>query len=171
MNSIAFWPTVIVLLIATSTDLRTRRIPNWLTAPFLLTGILAGVMTGGLGGVGRSLAGLGLASAAAGLLYYLRALGMGDVKLLAGVGAWVGPQQLILALVVTGMAGGVIAVGYALHRRVLGNCLDGAADLAAGIWRRGVRPHDTLTLDNPAAHRIPYAGAIAAGTIFSFFAR
>ena len=35
MHSFAWWPTVIVLAVATFTDLRSRRIPNWLVLPFL----------------------------------------------------------------------------------------------------------------------------------------
>ena len=40
MHSIAWWPTLIVLAIATFTDLRSRRIPNWLVLPFLVAGIV-----------------------------------------------------------------------------------------------------------------------------------
>ena len=39
MHSIAWWPTLIVLAVATFTDLRSRRIPNWLVLPFMLAGI------------------------------------------------------------------------------------------------------------------------------------
>ena len=41
MHSIALWPTLAVLAVATFTDLRSRRIPNWLVFPFLLSGIVA----------------------------------------------------------------------------------------------------------------------------------
>jgi prepilin peptidase CpaA len=37
---LAWWPTVIVVVVATVTDLRSRRIPNWLVLPFLLAGIV-----------------------------------------------------------------------------------------------------------------------------------
>ena len=45
MHSFAWWPTVIVLAVATFTDLRNRRIPNWLVVPFLVAGIGTSVLT------------------------------------------------------------------------------------------------------------------------------
>ena len=87
---------------------------------------------GRFSGFERSIAGIGLAIAVTGVLCYLRGMGMGDLKLLAGVGAWIGPGQLVLALVATGIAGGFLAVGYALWHRSLGRSLDSTADLIAG---------------------------------------
>jgi len=171
MDTIAFWPTVAVLTVATFTDIRGRRIPNWLVVPFMISGMITGAVTGGLEGIGRSLMGMVLAGMVGGLFAYLRAMGMGDVKLLLGVGAWVGPGQLGWALLATAMAGGFLAIGYALWHRSLGRCLDGVADVVAGFRRRGLRPDPVVSLDNPAALRMPYAGAIALGTLFSFFAR
>src|ERR1035438_6806297 len=78
MRSFAWWPTLIVLAVAMFTDLRTRRIPNWLVFPFLLAGIMVspwrhewggnsqsksigwhGLGQFGWHGLGQSLAGLG----------------------------------------------------------------------------------------------------------------
>ena len=168
MQSIAWWPTLIVLIIATVTDIRSRRIPNWLVLPFLVAGIIASGATGGLAGIGRSLAGVGLACGVMGILCYLRAMGMGDLKLCAAVGAWIGPSQLITALVAMAIVGGILAVVYGLRYGALGSGLDGVGDLVAGFARRGLRPHPTIRLDNPAAVKIPYAMAIAVGTMFSF---
>ena len=50
----------------------------------------------------------------------LGGMGMGDVKLCAAIGAWVGPSQLMIALVITGLAGGVMAVCWAASRGFLG---------------------------------------------------
>ncbi len=41
MNSFAWWPTLIVLAVATFTDLRSRRIPNWLVLPFMVSDFLS----------------------------------------------------------------------------------------------------------------------------------
>ncbi|MBI3696466.1 MAG: prepilin peptidase [Acidobacteria bacterium] len=168
MNS-AFYPTAAVLMIAAITDIRSRRIPNWLVVPFLAVGILVGGVTRGPAGVGESLAGVATAVALAGVLCYLRGMGLGDLKLCAAVGAWIGPAQMVSALVVTAIAGGVIAVAYALWHRSLTKCLDGTGDLIAGLGKNGFRPHETVNLDNPAALKMPYALAIAVGTMFSFY--
>jgi len=171
MQSIAWWPTCAVLAVATLTDLRSRRIPNWLVLPFLAAGIAVNAGVHGWHGVGLSLAGFGLGAAIYGLLFCLGGMGMGDVKLCAAIGAWIGPSQLIVALVITGLAGGVMAICWAAARGFLGSLFSGSADLVFGLKRRGLRPHAELVLSNPRARKMPYAPAIAIGTLVSFFAR
>jgi len=73
------------------------------------------------------------------------------------------------ALVVTGLAGGALALIWAACHGSLSASLDGSSDLVSGFWTRGIRPHPRLVLDNPSARTMPYAPAIAIGTIFSFF--
>ncbi len=170
MHSIAWWPTLSVLVMATITDLRSRRIPNWLVVPFLAAGIVISALRRGWGGLGSSLEGILLASLILGILHWLGGMGMGDVKLCAAIGAWIGPSQLVLALVMMGIAGGVMAVVWAVCGGFLKESLSGAGDLLVGVGKRGLRPHPTLVLNNPKARRMPYAPAIAIGTIFSFFA-
>jgi prepilin peptidase CpaA len=114
--------------------------------------------------------GIALAVAITGVLCWLRGMGMGDLKLCAAVGGWIGPGQLGIALVATGLAGGVLALVWAAWHGSLGESLEGAGDLVSAFWSKGVRPHPSLVLDNPSARSMPYAPAIAIGTIFSFFA-
>jgi len=171
MDSIAWWPTVTVLVVASIIDVYTRRIPNWLVLPFFLSGLVVRSLTGGFPGTGRSLAGVALACLLFGVPCLLRGMGMGDLKLAAGVGAWIGPGQLFMAFVVTGIVGGILAVAYSLWHGSLGRCLDNTGDLLAQFARFRVRPHEQIRLGNSAALSIPYAPAIAIGTLFSFFAR
>ena len=170
MQTIAWWPIVVVVVIASITDLRSRRIPNWLVFPFILAGIVASTVVGGWSGLGHSILGVLTAAGLMGLLYVLGGMGMGDVKLCAGVGAWVGPHQLVSALMFMGLAGGVMVFGWALCRGFLKELLTGAGDLIFSFGKRGLQPHPTLVLSNPAARRMPYAPAIALGAILSFFA-
>ncbi len=169
MHSIAWWPTVIAVIIATVWDIRSRRIPNWLVLPFLLAGIVVSVVNQGWGGLGRSLLGILLAGLVLGILYWLGGMGMGDVKLCASIGAWIGPTQLMTALVVMGISGGLIALVWAACGGFLKQSFSGAGDLLFGLHKRGFRPHATLVLSNPSTRKIPYAPAIAIGTVFSFF--
>jgi prepilin signal peptidase PulO-like enzyme (type II secretory pathway) len=60
MHSFAWWPTLIVLSVATFTDLRNRRIPNWLVVPFMVLGLIASAWLHGWHGLGQAFAGLGL---------------------------------------------------------------------------------------------------------------
>ena len=171
MDLVSWWPTVLVVVVAAVIDIRSRRIPNWLSLPYLVAGVAVSAIWGGMSGMGSSIAGIGLAIAVVGVLCYLRGMGMGDLKLFAAVGAWVGPAQLLLALVATGIAGGFLALGYAVWHGSVGRALDGTAELLLTIPEKGFRPHRTMTLDNAEALKMPYAPAIAIGTIFSFFAR
>lgn len=170
MHSIAWWPTVIVLAVATFTDLRSRRIPNWLVLPFLVAGIGVSGWLHGWHGIGQSLAGLGLGALLFGVLAWMGGMGMGDVKLCAAIGAWIGPHQLLLALVLTGIVGGVMALGWAVAGGFLGELFKGTGDLIFGWRKRGMRANPELTLSNPRARKMPYAPAIAIGTLISFFA-
>jgi prepilin peptidase CpaA len=171
MHSVALWPTLMVLAVATFTDLRSRRIPNWLVLPFLLAGVAVSGWLHGWHGIWQSLAGMGLAALLFGVLCYLGGMGMGDVKLCAAIGAWIGPSQLVTALVIAGIAGGVMAICWAAAGGFLGELFQGTGDLISGFGKRGLRPHPQLVLDNPLTRKMPYAPAIAIGTIFSFFSR
>jgi prepilin peptidase CpaA len=170
MKSIAWWPTVIVLAIAVLTDMRSRRIPNWLVFPFLLSGVAVSSWLFGWHGLGQSMLGIGVGSLLFGVIAFKGGMGMGDVKLCAAIGAWVGARQLVLALVLTGIVGGIMAVCWALVGGFLGALLSGSGDLIFGLKKRGLQPHPELVLSNPAARKLPYAPAIAIGTLLSFLA-
>jgi prepilin peptidase CpaA len=170
MHYIAWWPTIFAVTIASASDVRSRRIPNWLVFPFLVAGIIVSTFTGGWSGLEHGLEGVLLAAFALGVFYWLGGMGMGDVKLCAAIGAWIGPSQLLLALVFMGLAGGVMAFAWAIRGGFLKQSLSGTGDLIFGFRKRGFRPHATLTLANPSTRKMPYAPAIAIGAILSFFA-
>src|SRR5271154_3569176 len=161
MHSIAWWPTLIVLTVATFTDMRSRRIPNWLVLPFMLAGIVVSSCLQGWHGLAQSLEGLALGAVLFGILCMMGGMGMGDVKLLAAIGAWIGPGQLILAVVITGIAGGVMALGWAAAGGFLGDLFSGSSDLVFGMKKRNFAPHAELVLTNPLTRKMPYAPAIA----------
>jgi prepilin peptidase CpaA len=165
-----WWAIFSVLAIATAFDVFSRRIPNWLVLPFLAAGLVISAINRGIPGLESSLAGIALAALLMGPLCVLRSMGMGDLKLCAGIGAWIGPGPLFFALVIAAIAGGFLAVGYAAYHRSLGSSLDGTGDLIAGIFRGKIRRNRPLSLDRPGALSIPYAPAIAIGTVLAFLA-
>ncbi len=168
MRSIAWWPTVIVLAVATFTDLRSRRIPNWLVVPFLVAGIAASSWFQGWTGLGHSLEGLALGAAIYGALNLFGGMGMGDVKLVAAIGAWIGPAQLGLALVMTAMAGGLIALGWAGCWYV-GKWFKSLARARTTDGQEILVPGSESAQANPLGKKMPFAPAIAIGTLISFF--
>lgn len=169
MHLVAWWPTLIVLAIATYTDLRSRRIPNWLVLPFMAAGLITSGWLHGWHGLERSILGLILGAVLFGILCWMGGMGMGDVKLCAAIGAWIGPTQLLTALVMTGIAGGIMAIGWAAWGGFLGDLFHRSGDLIFGLKRRRFRQHPELVLGNPLARKMPYAPAIALGTLMSFF--
>ena len=93
---------------------------------------------------------------------------MGDLKLAAGVGAWIGPGQFVFAFLVTGMAGGIMAVCTrfaTVCRAGVGRCRGTWSCHPAPVGLGGQSSRRTRHLS------IPYAPAIAIGTLFSFFAQ
>ncbi|MFZ0302231.1 MAG: prepilin peptidase [Terracidiphilus sp.] len=170
MHSFGWWPAVVVLSVATITDLRDRRIPNWLVFPYWLAGIVVQGVLFGWHGIWQSLAGAGLAVGIFGALFLLGGMGAGDVKLCAAVGAWIGPAQMVFALIFTALAGGVIVMIWAALGGFLLDLFKGTGDLMAG-WKHGTLRDPEATIENPRRRKMPYAPAIAVGTLFSFFIR
>ena len=166
MHSVAWWPAVVVLSVATFTDLRSRRIPNWLVLPYLLAGLAVSSWLHGWHGAGQSLEGAGLALLIYGFLFWMGGMGAGDVKLCAAIGAWIGPSQLLISLVFTGLAGGAMVLSWALCGGFLKELFLHTGDLAFGSKERG-----EVVLSNPLRRKMPYAPAIAVGTLISFIAR
>ena len=77
---------------------------------------------------------------------------------------------MLVALVITGMAGGVMALCWAIAGGFVGELFSGTGDFF-GLRKRGLRPHPELVLSNPLTRKMPYAPAIAIGTLVSFFSR
>ena len=171
MHSFAWWPMVIVLGLATFTDLRSRRIPNWLVLPFLAAGFAVSGWFHGWQGIAQSLEGAALALVIYGFLFWMGGMGAGDVKLCIAIGAWIGPSQLLIALVVTGMAGGVMVLCWAVFGGFLKELFAGAGNLVFGGKGPGGLRDPEMVLSNPLRRKMPYAPAIAIGTLISFFAR
>jgi prepilin peptidase CpaA len=107
---IRFAPLLAVLLVAAFIDIRYRRIPNWLTFGLIAGGLVRAFCLGGIGGAGHSLLGLLTGGSLAVLLFAISALGGGDVKLLAGIGAWVGPGPVLAIFLVEAIVGMVIVL-------------------------------------------------------------
>lgn len=143
-------------------DLRSRRIPNLLTATMAVLGLgLAATGSSGLT-VTASVVGmvLGLVLMLPGHL--LGATGAGDVKLMAAVGAIVGPGLVFPAFLFTCIAGGVLAVAVAISRRRF-------TETVAGTGRLIAAPATARTEIKGAAasRRFAYGPAIAAGSVIA----
>jgi prepilin peptidase CpaA len=158
-----------VCLAACACDLRSRRIPNILTMTAALAGLTFRAALGGLPGAGSSLAGCLVGGALFFPLFALGGLGAGDVKLVAAVGAWLGPLDAMWACLFAAMAGGAMALVVALVRGY-------AADMLRNVWflgtfwrTQGVHPVPGLTLKEARGPRLAYALPITLGVILALW--
>src|ERR1051326_1065360 len=127
---------LIVLVIGAGwSDLRTRQIPNWLTAPGAALGFVLQIWHAGLHGAWMSLAGLGLGFAIFVGLYLTGGMGAGDVKLFSAVGALTGPQALIVVFVFTGLLGGIAGLILAATRGRLRETLERTGERMLDLGR------------------------------------
>jgi prepilin peptidase CpaA len=154
-------------IIAAVFDVQQHRIPNWLTYPGIVLGVVLRGVLFGWKGLGGAVEGLLLAGGIMLLFYAVRAMGAGDVKLMAAIGSLVGPGQAIVVLLATAICGGVMAIGYAVYRgRMWATIKNVGSVLRFHAWA-GLQAHPELNLDNPTALRMPYGLAIAAGTLYA----
>jgi len=100
----------LLLVWAAYIDGKELRVPNWLTFPMFFAGLSYGAITGGWEGFGESLIGAAVGLACLMPLYAVGGMGAGDVKLMAGMGAFVGATVTFYAFVVTVVVGAVMAL-------------------------------------------------------------
>jgi len=169
MQSFVWYSMCVLLVVAVACDIASRRIPNILVVPFLVAGIGYSFVTGHLAGFYASLGGIGVSLLIIGFLCFLRGMGLGDLKLCMAVGAWIGPSQMTVAIVATFIFGGVMAVLWSLATGTLSKSMSNTGRLLVALGKRGPRPIEEFSLSNQTAQKMPYAPAIALGTLFSFF--
>jgi prepilin peptidase CpaA len=153
VNSIRIGLMVVAASVAVVTDVRERRIPNALTLPLAIAGLIVGVASGGLGGSMIAVAGC----LTGGLLFLIPVAklgwGMGDLKLAAALGAVGGPIFALWMGLYAMAAGGLFAVAWLTRQGQLARVV-------------GAMQGDLRTGQAPIARSgfsIPYAVPIAAG--------
>jgi len=167
------WPIWIVtaaLVVAAIIDGYKLKVPNWLTFPLVISGWAMSTISYGWVGLGWSLGGTAVGLALLLPAYAIGGMGAGDVKLLAGVGAWVGSTITLYAFCVSAIIGGLIAVLMVLYRRTW----KGHYYQFLTIWHEMITIRDPEQLAAIAAERkssmllLPYGIPLAIGTIAYF---
>ncbi|TIC85254.1 prepilin peptidase [Crenobacter intestini] len=161
-----FFPALLVLA-AALIDLKTFRIPNQLVLVGVALALLLSESPTGVGWL-DALQGLALGFALLLPFYLIRVMGAGDVKLMAMVGAFVGGDQILAVWLLTLLCGGVLSLALALRHRMLGAVLRNTGWIAfATLNRLGRDAAPTLAAEHGNKARLPYAVAIAGGTLMT----
>jgi prepilin peptidase CpaA len=167
------WPVWLVsatLVAAAIIDGWKLKVPNWLTFPMIISGWVYSGVCFGWAGLGWSLTGTAVGLCLLLPAYPIGGMGAGDVKLLAGVGAWVGGTATFFAFCVSAIVGGIIALGMIAVRRKWLHHLRQFAAIATEI----MVIRDPSELSSLAADRktsmtlLPYGIPIAIGSIAYF---
>jgi prepilin peptidase CpaA len=156
----------VLVLIAAAMDIRWRKIPNWLSLSGVCAGLLLHGVTGGAAGLATSLEGMLLGFGAYLALYCLRAMGAGDVKLMAAVGAIVGPANWVSVFVATAMAGGVFSFALIVAKGRVKQTLWNVFFIVDELIHLRPPHHKRSDLDvkDSRSLKMPHGVAIAAGT-------
>ena len=156
-----------VVLLAGAYDARYRKIPNWLSLSGLILGLGINMLLSGWAGLGAAILGFGLAVLVYMPLYLIRGMGAGDVKLMAAIGAIVGPHDWLGIFIATALVGGVVSLtAVAIKKRTYQTLLNLTTIVSELLqFRRPAKADARLDVRNPNALRMPHAVSIAAGCI------
>jgi prepilin peptidase CpaA len=165
MPTILALATVALVAVSMATDVRTRRIPNAVPATAVVAALVLQTLDGGAAGAGASLAGLLLAGGALVVPFALGGVGAGDVKMMAAVGALLGPSLAVRALLLGMALGGVVML---LHVAALGRAGEKvratARMLGAAAAQGSLAPLRAPAAD-PSPVTLPYSVPLGAGTL------
>jgi len=160
---------IVLLLTAAVFDVLYRRIPNWLTVSGVLLGIALNAFIGPPeAGLVFSLAGLAVGFGIYAVLYALRAMGAGDVKLMAAVGALVGYQRWFGIFFITALIGGVMALILVVSRGRLKKTFFNMSFILSEMksGRPAYLANEELDVKNKKSLGLPHGAVIAVSTVF-----
>jgi prepilin peptidase CpaA len=168
VESLPLWIALVATLTAAVFDLRTRRIPNWLTLGALATALVLRLALDGPTGLALAVVGAFAAGFPALVLFRLRAMGGGDVKLLAACGALVGPETGFQLLLASAIAGGGMALAMIAFRRAWAVTAENVRWILIHWQTAGLlTPCPQVSLGRSRGVAVPYGLAIAGGMLFT----
>jgi prepilin peptidase CpaA len=161
--------SLVCATIGAAYDVRSRRIPNFVTFPAMLCGLLLHFALGGWRGLGSAFA-AGLICGATFLVFWMAGgMGAGDVKLIAAAGCLTGLPCTGSLLMLTALSGAGMAIVLALWKRRLKETLCNVGSLWMYHRIAGLEPHPVLNINNPHTIRLPYALAISLGCALTVY--
>ncbi|GAA0133393.1 prepilin peptidase [Paenibacillus sp. YSY-4.3] len=166
---VEMWGCFLLLAAAFITDIRTMKIPNVITIAGTVLGIAYHGIFGGASGFGFAIKGAAVGFGVMAILYAVRAVGGGDVKLFAGIGAWVGVPLTLSVLMYSLLVAGCIGILILICRREAMRRIGGILRSVMGvIMLRSIRPIQSIaTNDKPLT--FPFMLAVLPGAIMAVY--
>lgn len=166
MTEWAFWGCTPFLAAAFITDIRSMRIPNWITVTALLTGLLVQAVVQGWQGLLFAICGAVAGFVLLLIMYSIGAVGAGDVKLFAGIGAWTGVLFTAQVIMYSVFFGALIGWVIVLRRREMGMRLRKTINSLTGFLVLGnlsvLKGHEAELL------RFPFMLAVIPGSVCAY---
>ena len=161
----------VILIVAAWIDGKELRVPNWITYPMVFSGLAFCTWVGGWSGLGAGLLGMVCGLLCLLPLYSVGGMGAGDVKLMAGMGAWLGWELTLYAFAVSTVVGAVMAVIMVLRKRVV---FKHAANFMTILeeWKTIKNPWELSRIAaerKPTMMLLPYGIPICIGSIAYLF--
>lgn len=182
MDNLILQGVLIILVIITAIcDIRTHKIPNVLTFPAILTGVLLNTIINGFQGLSFSIIGFFIGMALFFIPFALGAMGAGDVKLMGAIGSLMGWRFAVIATFFSAIAGLFVVIVYLIYQKKLFYLLKKYFILIARLIIQFLtlslksekldQVHKNLFLEKHESHTeklyVPYGVAIALGTLFT----
>jgi prepilin peptidase CpaA len=147
-------------------DVRSRKIPNRLTYFGVIAALCLRLFVLGWPGLRDGLIGTLTGGGIFFFLFLLGGMGGGDVKLMAAVSGFAGVTQIVNLLIATAIGGGAIAIAVMLYQQRVVTTIRNTIVLIQYHLTAGLRPHPELNVKQTNSVRVPFAPAIAVGTLY-----
>lgn len=174
LKDVIQWGVIIgASLVAALTDIRSRRIPNLLTGPVFIAGLIWSVYHNGLSGFGQSFGAAAVMAFPFIILFLFAGGGAGDAKLAAAVGTWLNIQEAFIALACICICGAILGLIAAIQKKYLknlyANLITPVFDWMLAFLGRGgvIQAINSTRQIQGEKLTVPYGVAIFAGMFFA----
>lgn len=159
---------VLLATLAGWTDLRARRIPNWITVPAFIVGVTVNTILNGREGLKAALLGAVLGFGLLLPFFLLRSMGAGDLKFVVALGAFTGPGRLVDVLIGSVFVAGAMALALVIYKRRLLQTFRNIGHILISLITFRL-PGSHVTLDDPNSLKIPKGVALSLTVVFYAF--
>ena len=178
MDAVSYWhvgAAVLVpsVLLASWIDLRYRKVPNWLNLFIILSGFTAQAVFNGWAGLWLGFLGMILGFGLLIIPWLMHAMGAGDVKLMAGMGVWLGPLLTLRAFCVGAVLAGVIAIIMILLAGKLWQSYFNMSLIMTKMksWKTAFSEFGSVKVLKSTSQLLPYGVPLSIGTLVVMFSQ